>query len=60
MSKAIFSLSKANRQVQGQLELTGSKSISNRALIIQALCEEPFTIKRLASANDTRLLQQLL
>ena len=46
--------------IQGLIDLTGSKSVSNRALIIQALCKEPFEIKRLAQANDTELMQRLL
>lgn len=47
-------------RISGTIELTGSKSISNRALIIQALTKEPFTIERLAQANDTELMQELL
>ena len=44
----------------GRIDLAGSKSISNRALIIQALTKEPFQIERLANANDTELLERLL
>lgn len=55
-----YTLSKTNRNITGTLSLTGSKSISNRALLIQALCQEPFEIKRLAAANDTELMQALL
>lgn len=55
-----YTLSKTNRHIKGTLSLTGSKSISNRALLIQALCEEPFEIKRLAAANDTELMQALI
>ncbi len=40
--------------------LPSSKSISNRALIIQALCEEPFTIKNLSPAEDTQVLKRIL
>jgi 3-phosphoshikimate 1-carboxyvinyltransferase len=53
-------INKHNRVVQGRIELAGSKSISNRALIIQALCEEDFPIYRIANAKDTDTLQQLL
>lgn len=55
-----YNLSKTDRNIKGTLSLTGSKSISNRALLIQALCEEPFEIKRLAAANDTELMQALI
>ena len=44
----------------GRIDLAGSKSISNRALIIQALTEGSFEIERLANANDTELLEHLL
>ena len=40
--------------------MTGSKSISNRALIIRALCKEHFEISALANANDTKLMLELL
>lgn len=36
--------------------LNGSKSISNRALIIRALCNEKFEIKNLSTAKDTDTL----
>ncbi|NJN78273.1 MAG: 3-phosphoshikimate 1-carboxyvinyltransferase [Saprospiraceae bacterium] len=56
----IIKISKNNRTVQGRIDLAGSKSISNRALIIQALCAEKFPIYRIANAKDTETLQQLL
>lgn len=46
--------------LEGTITLTGSKSIANRALIIRALCASDFPILRLADANDTQLLAQLL
>lgn len=48
------------RRLSGEVELAGSKSISNRVLIIRALCGEEFPIGRLADARDTELLLQLL
>ncbi len=48
------------RQLTGEVSLAGSKSISNRALIIRALCEKNFPIQHLANARDTELLLQLL
>jgi len=46
--------------LKGEVTLAGSKSISNRVLIIQALCKNDFKIEALANANDTELLTQLL
>ncbi len=53
-------ISKSDRKLQGTISLPGSKSESNRALIIQALCEEPFRISHLAVSEDTHTLQSLL
>ena len=55
-----YTISKNNRTINGRIRLSGSKSISNRVLLIRALCDESFVIDNLASANDTILLQQLL
>ncbi len=46
--------------LKGEVTLAGSKSISNRVLIIQALCNTDFKIEALANANDTELLAHLL
>jgi len=46
--------------LNGLIPLAGSKSISNRVLILRALCREEFPISGLSSARDTRVLQQLL
>lgn len=40
--------------------MDGSKSISNRALIIQALCGQPFQLEGLSTSDDTRAMQRLL
>jgi len=42
------------------IELVSSKSESNRALIIQALCKDKFEIKNISFAEDTKLLQTLI
>ncbi len=42
------------------ITLNGSKSISNRALIIKSLCNEDFRIENLSSAKDTSTLEALL
>ena len=58
MSK--IKVSKADKNIEGIITLSGSKSISNRVLIIQALCEESFEIQNLSDSDDTRTLQSLL
>lgn len=53
-------LSKSNRDIAGQIELTGSKSISNRILLIRALSQVHFPIHCIAAAKDTQTLLRLL
>lgn len=53
-------LSHSSSVLKGEINLTASKSESNRALIIQALCGDNFEIKNLAEAEDTEVLQKLL
>jgi len=55
-----YHLSKPDRRLVGEITLAGSKSISNRVLMMRALCYEDFSIHRLANAKDTQLLQALL
>lgn len=55
-----YTISKEDRIIKGRIRLSGSKSISNRVLLIQALCADSFEISNLASAKDTVLLKQLL
>lgn len=51
---------KASSDVRGEITLAGSKSISNRALIIRALSGQDFQLHHLANAKDTVLLNGLL
>jgi len=46
--------------INGEVNLTASKSESNRVLIIRALCEEHFPIHNLAAAKDTETMINLL
>lgn len=55
-----YELSHPGGPLTGHIELTGSKSIANRALIIRALTEGDFPIHRLAAADDTVRLERLL
>ncbi|MBL4650995.1 MAG: 3-phosphoshikimate 1-carboxyvinyltransferase [Aureispira sp.] len=46
--------------IQGEITLNGSKSISNRILMIQAILGEEFSISGLSNAKDTVALKSLL
>lgn len=56
----MFRLSSAPKTLKGNVHLPSSKSLSNRAIIIQALCEEDFNIKGLSKAEDSQTLRRLL
>ncbi len=49
-----------NKTLKGTIVLNGSKSISNRALIIRALSGHDFKINKLSNAEDTETLDRLL
>ncbi len=53
-------ISKKDKIIKGTIVLNGSKSISNRALIIRALSSVDFEIKKLSNAEDTETLDRLL
>ena len=55
-----YELTHPGGALKGTIELTGSKSIANRALIIRALTPGGFPIHRLAAADDTVRLENLL
>lgn len=46
--------------IHARVRLPSSKSISNRALIIRALCAERITLHELSTADDTQLMQAAL
>jgi len=48
------------KTIDAVIDLPTSKSISNRLLIIRALCQQNFTIHKLATADDTQLLLSAL
>lgn len=58
--KMKLTLKKTNSNLHGTIHLAGSKSISNRVLLIRALCGQPFEIQGLANADDTQKLLALL
>ncbi|KGE89873.1 MAG: 3-phosphoshikimate 1-carboxyvinyltransferase [Phaeodactylibacter xiamenensis] len=55
-----LTLSRPEGTLTGEITLAGSKSISNRALMIRALSGADFPIHKLANARDTVLLEALL
>jgi len=52
----IVKLHKPNLPIKGRVSLPGSKSLSNRVLMIQALSGLSFTISNLSNADDTKHL----
>ena len=55
-----YTVSKPNRHLEGVITPERSKSICNRALIIQALCEDDFKIHHISNSKDSEVLQLLL
>ena len=55
-----YKVSHPTKIVNCEINLPSSKSISNRLLIIRALCKEDFEIKNLSTSDDTRNLRQAL
>ena len=55
-----YSLFHPSRIIQGEIKLPGSKSLSNRALIIRALNSDSFNINNLSKATDTIVLENAL
>ncbi|MDB5012849.1 MAG: 3-phosphoshikimate 1-carboxyvinyltransferase [Daejeonella sp.] len=58
MSK--ITISKPQKTISGKIQLTGSKSESNRALIMQALSNGQVTVENLSKAADTVTLDKIL
>jgi len=55
-----YTIHKPNKHLKGRIYLDGSKSISNRILIIRALSGKSFSIDHLSTSNDTTTLDRLL
>lgn len=60
MSQKSITLTHPTKQISGTVQLTGSKSESNRALIIKAISKGKVTIENLSEADDTVLLTRAL
>ncbi|HWZ95006.1 MAG TPA: 3-phosphoshikimate 1-carboxyvinyltransferase [Opitutaceae bacterium] len=48
------------KPVQGEVTLPGSKSITNRALLLAALCDGPVTLTGALFSDDTRIMAESL
>jgi len=48
------------KNLKGEITLSGSKSISNRVLLIKALCHQKFEIFNLSESDDTFSMEQLI
>ncbi|MGB0931438.1 MAG: 3-phosphoshikimate 1-carboxyvinyltransferase [Chitinophagales bacterium] len=55
-----YTISKSDRNIKGTIKLDGSKSISNRVLIIRALCGEDFEIENLSTSDDSKAMLKAL
>lgn len=55
-----YRISCPQQKLTGTITLEASKSLSNRALIIRALCKDPFDIHQLSSSDDTDALVAML
>lgn len=56
----VIEVNKPNIAINGVVNLPGSKSLSNRVLMIQALSGLSFTISNLSNSDDTKHLQDAL
>ena len=55
-----YKVSHPTKVINCEISLPSSKSISNRLLIIKALCKENFKIENLSNSDDTQILAKAL
>ena len=55
-----YHILKSGFDLLGNIALDGSKSISNRALLINALSNEPIKLQNVSSSDDTHALAAAL
>lgn len=60
MNSASITLTHPSKNISGTVQLTGSKSESNRALIIQALSNGTVQVENLSEAADTVIMEAAL
>ncbi len=56
----IYTVSASQQHIEENIHLPASKSISNRALIINALSYSPYPIQNLSDSDDTKVLEAAL
>ncbi len=56
----IYKVSATTKTIKASISLPSSKSISNRALIINALSYSPYPLRNLSDSDDTKVLQAAL
>lgn len=59
MQKSIL-IKKSDKNIKGNLCITGSKSESNRLLILQAIYPEKISIKNISDSDDTKVIEKAL
>jgi UDP-N-acetylglucosamine enolpyruvyl transferase len=57
---AQLSITPFTKPVSGPVEIPGSKSLTNRALLLAALCDRPVTLTGALFSDDTRLMAEAL
>jgi 3-phosphoshikimate 1-carboxyvinyltransferase len=55
-----YTIKPTTKSLKGEIALPASKSISNRALIINALAYSPLPVQNLSNSDDTRVMQKVL
>lgn len=55
-----YRVRKKDKILKGEIKLEGSKSITNRVLIIKALCHDDFDVKNYSNSEDSVTLLQLI
>ena len=55
-----YAITKSDKVIKGEIALSASKSISNRALIIHALSYSAYDIRNLSDSDDTRVMENVL
>ena len=60
MSATKIQLHRPSATINAEIQLTSSKSESNRALVMQALADEEIILHNLSEARDTQTMQRLL
>ena len=56
----MIQLSRANLPINNQLEITGSKSESNRLLLLNQLFDNVLTLENISNSEDSQLMQKAL